>query len=238
MISRVDDAKCVIHTVLRGKGNIMTDDKRGLEGPFDLRTLFGHAEATDAKGVARAGDAVAAGAQVDPIAERCRRMAQEVQGEQQVSANNILKPCKGELSIPRCTELQLPDIRPRFYVFWGASKCDCIESNDTEVMTIVAYNPYSNFSLRCVTANRIQVVRPDGSPVATLPDGTPSIQLTPRGPYCFGDMGPCSISYRQFVLQLRGAVAGQYRILIEGICFELCLHRMVEDCVTFEVCKD
>jgi len=216
------------------RGTIVTDDQKDLKGPFDLRTLFGHDEAAKAKDAAGA----AGTGRDDPIAERCRRMAQEVQGEQQVHASNILKPCKGELSIPRCTELQLPDIRPRFYVFWGASKCDCIESDDTEVMTIVAYNPYSNISLCCVTVNRIQVVRADGSPVATLPDGTPSIQLVPRGPYCFGDLSPCSIAYRQFVLQLRGAVAGTYRILIEGICFELCLHRMVEDCVTFDVCKD
>jgi len=212
----------------------MTDDRKDLKGPFDIHTLFGGADAAKGKSAAAAG--AAAGA--DPVAERCRRMALEVQGEQQVFAHNVLKPCKGELSFPRCAELQLPDVRPRFYVFWGASRCDCIESNDSEIMTILAYNPYSNFSLRGVTVNRIQVVRADGSPVPTLPDGTPSIQLTPRGPYCFGEMGPCSIAYRQFVLQLRGAVGGPYRILIEGICFELCLHRMVEDCVTFDVCQD
>ena len=48
----------------------------------------------------------------------------------------------------------------------------------------------------------------------------------------------CTVAWRQFVLRLRGAPAGPYRILIEGICFELCLHRMTEECVTFDVCKD
>ena len=74
--------------------------------------------------------------------------------------------------------------------------------------------------------------------VLGLPDGGESVQLVPRGKYCFGDLPPCTVAWRQFVLRLRGAPAGPYRILIEGICFELCLHRMTEECVTFDVCKD
>jgi hypothetical protein len=217
----------------------MTDDRKHPQGPFDFQALFGGAAEAGAKsGVAASAAEAAHDGAVDPIAERCRKMALEVQSEQQVGAHNLLRPCRGEIEIPPCKELQLPDIRLRFYVFWGNSVCDCVESDDTEVMTILVYNPYRNLRLCNVEINRIRVVKPDGSAVPNLPDGSPSITVVPRGHYCFGDLGPCSFAYRQFVLRLRGAVAGPYRILLEGICYELCMTRMTEECMMFDVCKD
>jgi hypothetical protein len=210
----------------------MSDSRKDPKGPFDFTKMFGG----DLAAAKPAPGAAPAAGQDD--AERCRKIAAEVQGEMQVFAHNILKPCRGELEFPRCGPLDLPMIRPRVYVFWGASQCDCIEGDDTEVMTVLVYNPYSNVSLADMTINRIRVVDAAGNPVPMLPDGTPSIQLVPRGTYCFGDLGPCGFAWRQFVLRLRGAPPGSYRILIEGICFEICHHRLVEECVTFEVCRD
>jgi hypothetical protein len=206
----------------------MADDRKTLTPPFDVRTLF--AERADGEDQAHEIEA--------EIAERCRRMGLEVQIETLKPVYNIMRPCRGEIEIPPCADLKLPDIRPRFYVFWGDSRCDCIEGDDTEIMFIVVYNPYRNLSLCNVEVNRIRVVDANGNDVPKLPDGSASIQLVPRGKYCFGDLPPCGIAWRQFVLRLRGAPPGSYRILIEGICYELCLHRMTEECVTFDVCKD
>jgi hypothetical protein len=206
----------------------MSDDRKELKPPFELAKLF------------RADHAAAAtdhGDPVDEIAERCRRLGLEVQQETLKPVYNIMRPCRGEFEIPKCADVRLPELRPRFYVFWGDSKCDCIEG-DTEIMVLVVYNPYRNLTLCEVEVNRVRVVDSAGNDVPKLPDGSDSIQLVPRGKYCFGDLPPCGIAWRQFVLRLRGAPPGSYRILIEGICFELCLHRMTEDCVTFDVCKD
>ena len=218
----------------------MTDQRKLPTPPFDLRSLFGgHEPAADAAGApAPAAPADDHGHLPDDIAERCRRMGLEVQSETLKPVFNIMRPCRGEIQIPLCQEVKLPDLRPRVYVFWGDAPCDCIEGDDTEIMFVLIYNPYRNVTLCDVEINRIRVVDAGGNNVPNLPDGSASIQLVPRGKYCFGDLPPCGIAYRQFVLRLRGAPPGPYRILIEGICYELCLHRMTEECVTFDVCKD
>jgi len=213
----------------------MTDETRQdrRQGPFDFKSLFGHLHASDTgpTGVPNEG-------QPGAEEERCRRMAEEVQWEAPIYANNILRPCRGEIEFPPCRPVELPQLRPRVYVFWGASQCDCIEGDDTEIMTVLVYNPYSNVTLSNVEINRITVVNADGTPVPNLPDGSPAIQLVPRGVHCFGTVLPCRFAFRQFVLRLRGAPPGPYRILIQGICFEVCLHRLVDECVMFDVCRD
>jgi hypothetical protein len=224
----------------------MDKDSKLSEGPYDFRTLFGGDKAGE--GSARAAAGVADADDNDPatghpssdaeIVERCRRLAAEAMEGVPVYANNILQPCKGELVIPNCQDAQVPDLRPRVYVFWGSSRCDCIEGDDTEIMTILVYNPYHNLTLSNVEINQLTVVDDLGNQVPMLPDGTASIQLVPRGTYCFGDIGPCGFAYRQFVLRLRGAPPGRYRIYIRGLCFEICFHRLIDECVMFDVCRD
>lgn len=184
----------------------------------------------------------AAAAAVDtPAQARCRKVAAEVAGQlARIKKLNPLRPCtKDQLfEKPKCTPLKLPNIAPWTSIRWGDSTCDCIEGDDTEVMHLTVCNVYSNLTLSNLVVNQLVVVRPDGSPVPNLPDGSPAIQLVPRGPYCFGDIPPCSCVTREFVLRLRGAPAGQYRILIRGICFEARIPTYQEDCFLFNVCKD
>jgi hypothetical protein len=224
----------------------MAEDKKISEGPYDFETLFGEGGGAARAAAAKAAPAAAAddglthgeASTDEAIVERCRKLAQGAMDGVPVYANNILQPCEGELEIPQCRDVRLPELRPRVYVFWGSSRCDCIEGAATEIMTIVVYNPYHNVALSNVEINRITVVDSNGNPVPVLPDGTDSIQLVPRGTYCFGDIRPCWISYRQFVLRLRGAPPGRYRIRLQGLCFEVCLHRLIDDCVMFDVCRD
>ena len=77
-----------------------------------------------------------------------------------------------------------------------------------------------------------------GNPVATLPDGTPSVELTPIGPYCFGNIASCSCVSREFVLRNRGAMAGEYHIRATGICYDVNLHFDDEACFKFDICAD
>lgn len=152
---------------------------------------------------------------------------------------NEMKPCKGEQKPFKCGPLRLPALAPWISIRWGDSRCDCIESDDTEIMCITVCNPYSNVTLSNMMVHQLTVVDANGNAVATLPDTTPSIQLVPIGPYCFGDIAPCTCVSRQFVLRLRGAVGNQsYQIRLDGICFEVCVHRNTRACYTFDVCKD
>jgi hypothetical protein len=172
--------------------------------------------------------------------DRCAELADQVNQQlAQVPKVNTLRPCDKEQPIekPPCRPIEMPRIAPWTSIRWGDSKCDCIEGDDTEVMNVTVCNPYSNLTLSNLTIQQIVVVDSNGNPPALLPDGSPSVQLVPIGPYCFGDLAPCTCITRQFVLRLRGAVPGPYRILLRGICFDACFHGDEDDCFVFEVCK-
>ncbi len=143
-----------------------------------------------------------------------------------------------------CHPAQFPEIRPCISVKWGDSECDCLETNDLEVLCITVCNCYSNVTLRDLTIEQIVVVDAAGNPVPTLPDGTPSVQAIPSGPICFGDIGPCTEQgrppcvSRELVLYTRGAVGGNYRLLFRGICFEVCHEFELDQCFKLKLCRD
>lgn len=138
----------------------------------------------------------------------------------------------------KCHDAKIPKFLPEVKVKWGDSDCDCIESNDVETMCLTVCNRYSNITFKGLTIGMLQVCDENGNPVPLLPDGNPSVQLVPVGPYCFGDIPPCSCVSREFVLINKGAKAGKYKIKIQGICYDVCLNYANEDCFEFEICKD
>jgi len=173
--------------------------------------------------------------------DRCARLAAQVNEQLAgVQKFNPLRPCDERQPIekPKCEPVKLPPLAPWVSIRWGDSQCDCIEGDDTEVMSLIVCNPYANLTLAGLTIQMVTVVDMNGNAVPNLPDGSPSIELTPIGPYCFGDIAPCTCVTRQFVLRLRGAVPGQHRILLKGICFNACFHGDEEACFVFNVCKD
>ena len=166
------------------------------------------------------------------------KVDKQLEAQQDVKFNQ-LRDCKGkEVPGPTCAPLPIPPLAPQIYVKWGDSRCDCIESDDTEIMSLRICNPYSNVTLSNFVVHQVVVVDQSGNPPTPLPDGTPSIQLVPVGPYCFDDIAPCTCVTREFVLRLRGAKAGPYEIRLSGVCFDACIHGDVEACFGFEVCKD
>jgi hypothetical protein len=173
--------------------------------------------------------------------KNCRKLAALV-NEQLASTPkfNPLRPCddRQPFEKPECHPLDMPPIAPWTSIRWGDSKCDCIEGDDTEIMHLTVCNPYKNLTLSNLVVTQLIVVDANGNPVPNLPDGSPSIQLVPVGPYCFDDIAPCTCVTREFVLRLRGAPPGTYHILLKGICFDACFHGDEEDCFIFNVCKD
>jgi hypothetical protein len=208
----------------------MTDDRKE-----HVETVSFAFEAVNKKRLANHGGHEQSGMEAE---RRCEEIEQQVNEELWRPWNNVMRRCEGEYDFRFCFPLRIPEIEPLIGIVWGDSPCDCIEGDDTETMTIIVCNRYSNVALTGFTINRIVVVQADGSPVPTLPNGDPSIELVPLGPYCFDDIPPCTCVVRQFVLRLRGAPGGQYRILLQGICFEVCVHQLQEQCFTFEVCRD
>jgi hypothetical protein len=143
-----------------------------------------------------------------------------------------------------CKAVRLPEIKPCISVSWGDSACDCMETNDVEVLCVTVCNCYSNVTFNDLSIGRIRVTDAAGNPVASLPDGTPSVQVIPSGPVCFGDVGPCTgknqpgCVSRELVLYTRGAVGKDYRLSFEGVCFSVSHHLRSEQCFIMTLCRD
>jgi len=149
----------------------------------------------------------------------------------------ICKACDG------CTTVDFPEISPCFTVVWGDSKCDGLESNDFEVLLIKACNCYSNINFNQLMIGQITVTDINDKPIALLPNGNPSVEVIPAGPICFGTLAACtdgtpSCKAREIVVRTNGALAGQYKLKFENICFEVSKSFVNEACFVLEICKD
>lgn len=152
--------------------------------------------------------------------------------------NAICNACGSE-----CKEIELPKIEPCVSIVWGDSDCDCFETDDVETAIVTICNCYSNVSFANVHVAYFNVTMFDGSPVPLLPDGTPSVSIHPVGPVCFGDIGPCrpgavNCVSREIVIRTRGAKSGKYKILVRGICYQVVLGQLHEECFTLTLCAD
>lgn len=139
-----------------------------------------------------------------------------------------------------CKHAPIDEIEPCLSVSWGDSDCDSIETSDTEKVCITACNCYDNITFKNLTIKAIVVLDSSGKPVATLPDGTPSVDIMPLGPICFGDIEPCTQEgancvSRQVVLQTCGAIPGDYLIAV-FYCYEGSFHRAAAQGYKIELC--
>jgi hypothetical protein len=141
-----------------------------------------------------------------------------------------------------CKFLDVPAIKPCISIRWGDSDCDGLETDDFEVMCISVCNCYSNLTFSNFIITMLEVVDQNGDPVQTLPDGSPSVQIYPIGPHCFGDIPSCggeepNCITREFVVKTCGAVEGDYQIRLSGICFDVAAHINTSDCLKLTLCK-
>ena len=146
-------------------------------------------------------------------------------------------------AIKKCYQADFPSLTPIINITWGDSPCDCMESNDVEIMCITVCNPYSNVTFTNFSIGSIVIVDQNGNSVALLPDGNLSVELHPIGPYCFGNIPACSENgmscvSREFIVYTRGAIAGKYKILVNCICFDVCNKYSLKDCFEIIICKD
>ena len=142
-----------------------------------------------------------------------------------------------------CKKVDWSNIKPCISITWGDSDCDCMETDDFEVLCINVCNCYNNVIFQDYKIGYLYVVDENGSPVPTLPDGSPSVEIFPVGPLCFGDIGPCAKEKptcvsRQVVIRTRGALSGKYKLQFGGICYDIGYSFTTESCFEFELCKD
>jgi len=147
-------------------------------------------------------------------------------------------------STPSCTTAELPELEPCVSISWGDSECDCMEGDDHEEICISICNCYDNVTFQNVKIGAIVITDEDGRRPPRLPDGSPSTELYPVGPYCFGDIGPCkdgekSCVTRNAMIINRGLPPGTWKIKIIGLCFDV-THHYDENVQEFEftVCKN
>ena len=139
-----------------------------------------------------------------------------------------------------CRPVEEPKVVPCLRLRWGDGPQDHIETDDTEVLCITVCNPYSNVVLKDFILH-LAVTDSAGGPVATLPDGTPSVLIKPDYMICFGDIPPCnpdkpdepSCVSREVVLMSRGAPEGKYGIFT-AYCFQACFTQLASGS-TFEL---
>lgn len=143
-----------------------------------------------------------------------------------------------------CVAVRLPNLKPCISVAWGDSKCDCIETDDVEVLCVTVCNCYSNVTFNDLTIGQIRITDTAGNPVPVLPDGTPSVRIIPSGPICFGNIGPCrghnqpNCVRRELMLYTRGAIGKDYRLSFEGVCFSVSHQFQTKQCFIVKLCQD
>lgn len=145
-------------------------------------------------------------------------------------ANKYFAQTSGNCNFKECQRVDEPKIEPCLRLTWGDGAQDQLETEDTEVLCLTVCNPYSNVSLNNFTV-QLYVSNANGTQVANLPDGTPSVQIKPSHMICFDDIPPCdpqnpeqSCVTREVVLLTRGAIVAQYRVWVI-YCFNACFTR-------------
>lgn len=124
----------------------------------------------------------------------------------------------------KCVTVDKPEYSPSFSISWGERLQDCIPSRGCQTFCITICNPYSNIRMENLIIGSIKL-----SPAS-------SNNIVPMGAICFGTIEPCSCISREFVLT-SPIKPGKYKILVDGICFDVCWHYELEKCFELKVCK-
>lgn len=126
-------------------------------------------------------------------------------------SDNKNKKVKKPYEQKACSTLDVSSITPSFYLHWGDSKRDIIESHDDEVLYITACNSYSNISLKDLTILKVTITPTPG----TLSNGEKEMSLIPDRLICFDTLEGCSCATREFTLLTRGVKPQKYTFEIE-----------------------
>jgi len=145
-----------------------------------------------------------------------------------------------------CAQADMPELKPCFVLTWGDGPLDHIETSDTEIFSILAWNPYSNVVIKNLQVMVASLIDPDGNRVVLPHQGDSPVWVKPSYMIGFGDLQPCdkknpspclktvlkeqkkpqqfhqrsqsSCVSREFVLHSERAKYGNYQLVLE-FCF-------------------
>lgn len=123
----------------------------------------------------------------------------------------------------KCKPIKVPELRPCFYLHWGDSSQDNIETSDFEVLILSVCNPYANVAFKDLRITDIEVVHTDGSKAELLPAGTSSALVVPSKLLSVCELAPCSCCHLELVLRTCGAKDGKYYVVLDYCVEEICL---------------
>lgn len=116
--------------------------------------------------------------------------------------------CKADLTKRACNPVDLPDLHPCFYLHYGDSPGDEIETHDTEVVYLTVCNRFTNIRYKELRVTSITIV-----PKAGGGDGlADKIKLVPDKFIQFGCLDGCACKSRELALIARDVIAGEYTI--------------------------
>ncbi len=134
-----------------------------------------------------------------------------------------------------CKQIRIPQLNPCFYLHWGDSKQDIIETEDFEVVVLSVCNPFDNVSFQNLIISGIKITHADGSPVEVLPDKTPSALIIPSKLITFCSISPCSCSHIELVIKTSGAIKGPYKVKFNYCIGKICLQMIEKDEAEFDI---
>ncbi len=116
--------------------------------------------------------------------------------------------CKADLTKRACNPIDLPDLHPCFYLHYGDSPGDEIETHDTEVVYLTVCNRFTSIRYKELRVTSITIV-----PKAGGGDGlADKIKLVPDKFIQFGCLDGCACKSRELALIARDVIAGEYTI--------------------------
>lgn len=143
----------------------------------------------------------------------------EAKSKSKVLANQTSssRPCKPDLAKRDCKPIGLPAMHPCFYLHYGDSPSDEIETHDTEVVYLTVCNPFTNIRYKDLRITHITILPKSGGGNGT----PPGVQLVPDKFIQFGCLDGCACKSRALALITRDIMEGEYTIHVDYCVDEL-----------------
>jgi hypothetical protein len=128
-------------------------------------------------------------------------------------------PCKPALAVQ--------GLNLCFYLQWGDSLLDQIETHDTETLFLTVCNPYADVKFKGLKITSL-IITPGPPPLSQF-------QIIPDSFICFDCMEPCSCKSRELACITRDVAAGIYTVKIEYCVDEICVATNLHGSTSFAV---
>jgi hypothetical protein len=114
-----------------------------------------------------------------------------------------------------------------FYLQWGDSLLDQIETHDTETLFLTVCNPYSDMRFEGLQITSVTIT-PGPPPLSEF-------QIIPDSFICFDCLEPCSCKSRELACITRDVAAGVYTVHVEYCVDKICVATHLNGSTSFPI---